>query len=184
MRRKLFNLAAAISLVLFLATAGIWLRSEFRWDELQYRTRDSEGAWTLHFLGWERGSFRYWGDYDWQIINGGSLGWKISSRTVDGRSTIAEAWRDVGFYSLGFAVKVRRGEMSADGRPGRIKSFGMLIPHWFVLLLLALLPARWAVLRQRETRMRRLGVCISCGYDLRATPERCPECGAVPVAAK
>lgn len=49
-------------------------------------------------------------------------------------------------------------------------------PFWLITLALGAL----GLLAFRQTRRPRAGCCSTCGYDLRATPDRCPECGAVP----
>jgi hypothetical protein len=54
------------------------------------------------------------------------------------------------------------------------------VPLWFLLLVSLVMPAL-ALRRWRRERVRRqIDHCRHCGYDLRATPERCPECGHVP----
>lgn len=53
------------------------------------------------------------------------------------------------------------------------------VPHWFLLLLTLPVPTyRLAAWGRRRRRARR-GLCVSCGYDLRASggAGRCPECG-------
>ena len=54
------------------------------------------------------------------------------------------------------------------------------VPHWCLALFFAVLPARWLLKLIRRRRTSLAGLCHQCGYDLRATPGRCPECGAEP----
>jgi hypothetical protein len=42
----------------------------------------------------------------------------------------------------------------------------------------AILPLLYVFRRWVARDRRSAGVCARCGYDLRASPERCPECGA------
>ena len=57
------------------------------------------------------------------------------------------------------------------------------VPCWFAALVTAGLPVR-TLLHARRLRIRSASrLCASCGYDLRASPERCPECGAASPAA-
>jgi hypothetical protein len=45
----------------------------------------------------------------------------------------------------------------------------VILPHGLIAVCAAVLPAAWVYTRVRRTR--RPGLCPSCGYDLRATPE-------------
>jgi hypothetical protein len=56
----------------------------------------------------------------------------------------------------------------------------LILPHWLVAVFFFTLGLPF-ILRMRNylrwrNRLRR-GRCPGCGFDLRASPERCPECG-------
>ena len=50
---------------------------------------------------------------------------------------------------------------------------------WPLLLSMGVLAGCWlALAKERRRRASDRQHCRNCGYDLRATPDRCPECGA------
>jgi len=58
------------------------------------------------------------------------------------------------------------------------------LPCWLLTIVTGAWPlANLTRLIYRQSRRRRralAGCCVRCGYDLRASPDRCPECGTLP----
>lgn len=100
-------------------------------------------------------------------------------------------WRWYSFDPIYPAIDPARGAiwgfdyLIAPSRPGSQpfrstaaqRYLAIVFPYWLPALLLAIPGALCirSIIRSRTNP--RPGHCAQCGYDLRATPDRCPECG-------
>jgi hypothetical protein len=198
-RRRLFNLAAAVSLVLCVATFGAWVSSENRntWFGIVW----GRSAWWLISSG---GELAIWtvtiapenSVHHWSVDGGAWGGPGTSYGGSIGDAIIAEEGLTESHLFGGVRWGAARRQAINMLRVGRIRlvptpndEVGPIgdtycgVPHWMPTLLLA----STSLLAYRKARRRRSmglsSLCPTCGYDLRATPGRCPECGTIPPAA-
>lgn len=157
--RKIFNLTVWVCLVLCLATVAVWEESHSQ------MTR-----WAYHTIPSRKGDLR--------ILriksNNGSIDISVSQARASPGAEIDTGWAsgpphaNLGQRFCGFGWR-----MGPDYK-------FLLVPYWAILSVLAVPPLIAASLRYRELIRRdrvRRHLCEHCGYDLRATPDRCPECG-------
>ena len=194
MRRRLFNLLAGTSLLLCVATAALWVRSYFLADELRREVMvidDSPrhaGSMVVRRVGSNRGGVylarqaQEFGS-SWDTEPGRTVRNTYANDGPERDSLHGPLERDL--EAMGWLVEVRPdwrrlGFRHSDGMVAGESLTYTVIPYWFLTLTLAALPAGAAMKHGRRAKRRRRGLCPACGYDLRATPDRCPECGAVP----
>jgi hypothetical protein len=141
-RRWLFNLAAALSLLLCLASAVLWARSFYRWDLGQYFPRD---------------------------------GWAVSLSVHSGAGELCSSAEIPGISSYS----------SSDPAPPHAALWWFRVDFTYYPAWLVRVPLWFPVAASgaaawwfgRRGRLAKIGICAPCGYDLRATPDRCPQCG-------
>src|SRR6185436_16456255 len=98
----------------------------------------------------------------------------INSRTV------TVHWSLLGFSHDDISGYVSSSILPKPGAPKDILIKRWTIPYWPLAVLSGILPLMWLRWKVRAWSRHQQGHCPACGYDLRATPERCPECGAIP----
>ena len=53
----------------------------------------------------------------------------------------------------------------------------LILPFWLIMILCSFAPLYVIPPIYRRRKRKKLGLCVKCGYDLRASKDRCPECG-------
>jgi hypothetical protein len=188
MRRRLIQLLCCLCACVAIATAAIWVHSLFSHATLAFVRVDRQGAHPvarMRNLEWYAGNLCiYWLDatildprpYEIYIRKEGR-GWSVDFTTGPRDDPDHEA------YLAGFGTPILGGQFyhRFHNQPEMTGPQMIIwIPCWWVLLVSVPLPALVLFRRVRARRRVQQGRCVACGYDLRASPDRCPECGAVP----
>lgn len=193
--RRLFAVASGLSLLLLVATPVLWVRSHiisdtFWWGRVTHNAEGQDNV--MLYIRCDWGGLcisRTGGHYSKEFLDA-----HPNNRVPDGpfsgrRSADASAvypyqgrraGAPVAFRFAGFELTTGLRPNPRD--PFRLHTAALVFPLWALAPPAAITPAVFLMRRlRRRTLPAGTRPCPRCNYDLRATPDRCPECGT-PVA--
>jgi hypothetical protein len=183
MKRRLINLLTALSLLLCAMSVAAWCVSHFHCGELRVGTGRTYGV------------FFVVGALNVGHLRVGTVRERLADDDPDPRrhQPLTRFFMSYGPESAGrgrtgwaawlgcerIALRGSGASLSRTGRRAVLEFDTVGVPLWAVAGLAAVLPAARLRRRRIARRRHRRGACLHCGYDLRATPDKCPECGLV-----
>jgi len=163
--------ATALSAFLFVASVILSVRSYFVGNLIRHMGEDVIPN-TSYFISSTTGRLslsRYEQTSRDPAIGGGRYPPGFSFERWDSRAKPLAWPTGTSANALGFAAEHKR--------LGEGDDYTLIVPYYALTLALVAAPLVWWVRFRRRARAAAGLRCAACGYDLRATPDRCPECG-------
>jgi hypothetical protein len=171
-RQRLFNGITALSLLICAVTVTSWILSFFVAPSIEWDNSSGTRVWVFDCVLGEMRVCRNVNDSVWNFAPGHtsfSFNW-MRPRSLDQNAHFFGRFSQYKFRFLGFGVY-------SIEVPNSGHHFNYFFwPCWATVLFTFPLPVLWVIRRPRFSE----GHCPICGYDLRATPNQCPECGTIP----
>lgn len=184
MTRRLITAASVLSLLLCATTVVLWVRSHYRVDvvtrEAFQKARDRNGYPTAYAMS-ENGAIAV------DVVRDSSIASRLPySRWTGGSEPVERLPGNLVGSPLGslnggvHGVHLGRYGFRYDKSGGGVPfwdEYKVVMPYWALVMSTLLLPGLWTWRRIVRGQRVPKNHCQSCGYDLRASAERCPECG-------
>lgn len=189
MKHRVFTILSALSLVACVASGAMWVRSNHHGDSvallMPYHEATIFSASGGVYFEWLLLTFQ---QQEWRIRYG--LGTAAPQSGLRVRTDLnrviydeTDPERDWGKTKLmGFWWREHDSAWNSESPP-MLSGWQVGVPYWAIILLTLIAPVRSGIYWHRNRRHNLEGLCPTCGYDLRASLDRCPECGTPILAA-